>query len=135
MGSALNMTNDTDAEVYATISRTIEQLRALRGIPAATMRRELGMNRSTWYSRLAGSTRWTVAEVKHAADLVGVDVGVLFSGLDVDAVLIAAGGHSPVTGTGPRVTRGYPPSGWPVTPLFSLVTGEDVTNPTPFRVA
>ena len=64
------------------------------------------MNKSTYYNRLRGRNGWTAAEVKRAADALGVDVSTLFNGL-------ALPGSVPSEG----VTRKYPDEGAVIIPF------------------
>ena len=50
------------------------------------------MSRTAYYDRLSGTTKWSAAEVKRAADVLGVEVATLFNGLSV-----AGAGFEPAT--------------------------------------
>lgn len=80
--SAVTVARKPAEGVDATISRTVRAIIAYRG-PASRARviAAMGVSRSGFYNRLAGDTQWTAAEVKHAADALGVSVATLFEGM------------------------------------------------------
>ena len=85
--------------VDATISRTVRALVAYRGGNArAQVMAALGINRSAYYNRLAGETARSAADVKRAADALGVSVATLYDGL------VAGAGFEPAT-SGQRRSR------------------------------
>jgi hypothetical protein len=76
-----------DQDVYTTISSTITKVMALLDWDAERFRLAMGLTRSAYYNRAAGDTRWSAAEVKRAADILGVSVQTLYEGLDLSLVL------------------------------------------------
>jgi len=67
------------APVDATISATVRGLAAARGLSPDDVAAGIGMNRSTYYRRLAGG--FSAADVAALADLFGVQVADLYDGL------------------------------------------------------
>ena len=74
------------------INRTIKALLAVRDMDPETFMARAGMAKSTYYNRMSGRNGWTAAEVKRAADALGVSVATLYDGLSV-----AGAGFEPAT--------------------------------------
>ena len=91
----------------ATISRTMESLRTYVGMSVPELQRALGLKPGTYFNRKRGTTDWTAAEVKRAADALGVSVSVLYDGLAI------GGASAPSDG----VTRRYPDEGAVIIPF------------------
>lgn len=68
------------AIINRTISRTVKALLGYRDMEVAEFCARAGMKEPTYFSRQRG-TEWKAAEVKRAADVLGVDVATLFLGL------------------------------------------------------
>jgi hypothetical protein len=77
---------DFETVVNQTISETIEKLITLRGMRRSEFWGSIGLTRSAYYARTGGVTRWGVADVKRAADALGVSVATLYDGLDLAAL-------------------------------------------------
>lgn len=84
MAAMQAVTDPPDTEdaviVNRTISRTIKALLGYRDMEVAEFCARTGMKEPTYFSRRRG-TDWKAAEVKKAADVLGVDVATLYSGL------------------------------------------------------
>jgi hypothetical protein len=64
-----------------TIRATLRALLAYRQISGADFADQVGMKRATWYSRMAGTSDWTAAEVQRAASALDVPVADLYRGM------------------------------------------------------
>jgi len=82
--------------VNPTITRTMEALRTYVGMSVPELQKALGLKPGTYFSRRRGDTAWTAAEVKRAADALGVSVATLYDGLAV-----AGAGFEPATSGSP----------------------------------
>ena len=67
-----------------TISNTIRALVAYHHVNVSRLALAMGLSRTSFYNRLSGDTAWSAAEVKRAADALGVDVATLYDGLPVN---------------------------------------------------
>ena len=74
------------------INRTVKALLAIREMDPATFMDRAGMARTTYYNRMSLRGEWSAAEVKRAADALGVSVATLYDGLSV-----AGRGFEPLT--------------------------------------
>jgi len=74
------------------INRTVRALMAIRDMDPPAFMAAADLNKSTYYNRMKLRSGWTAAEVKRAADALGVDVATLFNGLSV-----AGAGFEPAT--------------------------------------
>ena len=92
MTAELHSIKPGTSQVNATISRTMESLRTYVGMSVPELQRALGLKPGTYFNRKNGSTDWTAAEVKRAADALGVSVATLYDGLSV-----AGAGFEPAT--------------------------------------
>jgi hypothetical protein len=79
-------------DVDATISRTVRAIIAYHHVNVRKLAPAMGLSRTAFYNRLSGHTQWSAAEVKRAADALGVSVATLYDGLSV-----AGAGFEPAT--------------------------------------
>lgn len=67
------------------IRRTVRALLAIRGMPWTQFAAEVGMTKATYFGRMRGDRGpWTAQEVAQAAEVLGVPIETLFTGIQVD---------------------------------------------------
>lgn len=62
------------------ISRTVKGVLAFTSMPPERFWLAVGLSRSTYYNRINGDTPWSAADVKRAADALGIEVADLYEG-------------------------------------------------------
>jgi len=87
------------ADINMTVGRTMEASRGLRGMEVRELTAAMGMEASTYHKRKSGRTAWSVVDAQRAADVLGVNVAILFRGLDLGPAssFVAGAGFEPAT--------------------------------------